>query len=202
MEDDLQSLENSARIKISRLSQHRIESKELIFRLHAQLSDSVSLIEFNLLENKLNMHISKTKLLLERERDWIDQKVSRDLHHQSHSDQLQKSYAQSLSLEKYKAEAEKYKNLYNSSDSSDSVKHGNVELLNLQVQVEILSKRAIMAEERFLSAQKSECVLRKQLEEGDTFYIDSKQQSLVLQQDFLELCNKYEVKNYMMLGGC
>lgn len=192
LKDDLQSLQNNAGMKINRLSQFLSESKTLNSQLQERLSESVSSVEFNNLENKLNMYISKTKILLEKERDWIVKKTQRDADQVSVLEQANKIHDLTLQLEEHKSLVSNFKQLLAQKNESDEIKKLKEESASLKVQVEILGQRASMADQRVISAQSSEALLRKQLDDADKYYIDSKQETLQLQQELLDHCDKYE----------
>jgi hypothetical protein len=193
LKDEVQSLESSARTVIERLMRYKKEAKLTIAELHEQLSESVSRVEYGLLENKLNMYISKTKLLIERERDWIEQKIARDVERSTVNSQAEEIQKLTLNIAEYKSKAEKYEQLLKSVEVKSDGNKWKQQAVNLEVQVEILTLRASMAEDRVISAQASESLIKKQLDSADKLYIDSKEQTLHLQQEFLEFCNKYEV---------
>lgn len=165
----------------------------MISHLNTTLSESVSRTDYGFLENKLNMFISKTKLLLERERDWIEQKVSRDGELNIISSQSQQIYDLKLKLAELQSNSEKNQELLIQSAVPSNETKWKQHAAKLEVQIEILSLRAKMAEERVVTAHASESLIRKQLDDADRMYMNSKQETIALQQDFLELCNNYEV---------
>ncbi|KAI8905079.1 hypothetical protein EDD86DRAFT_212204 [Gorgonomyces haynaldii] len=177
----LQTLEHRARATIMKLNTFRNESKDMIRVLQDKLEQSVSQSEYVILENKLKMYISKTKVLIEKERDWIDQRVTHELEEIQKEDLQDKVHRQAFEIERLKIE-----------NGELAKKADNPDLSHLKANVQVLETRAKMAEELQVQERETCKLLKKQLETVNRLYLESKDDLVKLQQEYFELSSKYE----------
>lgn len=192
LKKDLSDLEKTAKTTISRLNRYRKESLERATIAEEKLAESVSLVEHKVLENKLCMYISKAKILQERERDSIERNQKHQVEVASVASMQEKIQELQIAMSEKELQLQKYKDILESTHSNrDDFAHKQREA-GLIVQTEVLEMKREMFEQRAAHAHDVQTDLKLQVAASEKLYMESKEESIRLHQDHLELCNLYE----------
>ena len=159
MRNNVQDIDQSARQTISRLYSYKKEASNLANDMGEKYLQSVPVKSYKAIENKLEMYISKTKLLMERERNQID------IHSENENYRLK---AESLSdavnvleskLLEYQLKASKFDEIVSSAVEvgdylADS--YWRPRYASLVVKAEVLENRAKVAEQKLKGEDETE----------------------------------------------
>ena len=159
LKDDISELDGTARQTISRLYRHKKEAESFANEMSEKWSESVSLKEHKLLQNKLAMYISKTKLLLERERDFIEVQTSNEAYRLEAHDLQNVVFQLELKVKEYEMKALKFEEFVKASKNSDDYvadKYWRPKFDSLSVKAEILQQRAEISEQKVHALQQLE----------------------------------------------
>ncbi|KAJ3333648.1 hypothetical protein HDU76_005628 [Blyttiomyces sp. JEL0837] len=196
---DLLQHDRVARETIGRL---RRSKKELSLRcdgLQKSLADSVPICEYNAVRNNLNLFKAKTKLLLEREQEWINNKMQAE----TDSRDLISARKKIESLEEELAETKEF--LKRAEDSihelsrtknHEALKERLAEAMHnvakLEVSNEMLMRRAEITESKCRALEGAEDQLKHRLDGVEKMYMEATEENIQLREIEVELRNMYE----------
>ncbi|KAJ3083752.1 hypothetical protein HK102_000920, partial [Quaeritorhiza haematococci] len=196
---ELVSLDEAARSNIGRLVRYKKNAQKKIDHLLKMAHESVPAKQHSEVENKLLYYIAKTRILLEREQEWISRREEQDAiasearELQCKVDQLQielleakKTAVQMESALKDVSESPK------SSDNLQQLSRAHQKIATLEVQLEVFKKRTELAEHKVAALEVVEKEIKKQFDGLDKRYIEVMDENIRLREVEMELRNKYQ----------
>ncbi|KAJ3018475.1 UNVERIFIED_CONTAM: hypothetical protein HDU68_011137 [Siphonaria sp. JEL0065] len=199
LKTDLMALDRVARETISRLQISKAEALRRVEALMASLEDSVPKSDFSLLQNKLDLYVSKTKLLLDREQTWIADREQRE------SDAGKLAVAEDrikgLEIDLYEAQKlvsshqESIKELEfirNDIQAKARLSEAHERLIKLEVAQDVAKKRSEMAENKCRSLEANEQQLKDRLDSLEKSYLEAAESNMRLKESQIELRNALE----------
>ncbi|KAJ3119912.1 hypothetical protein HK098_005020, partial [Nowakowskiella sp. JEL0407] len=185
--------------KISLLEKLKNNAEHRLHSLSRELSHSVSSTEHSNLENKLNLYISKTRVLLQKEIDFIEKNEENEANLRNLKSlqvevsdmqlKLKAERARADKMEESFLEFTKYKELPDIQDRLKSEMYRNA---NLSVQIKVLQDRAELAEQRLYNTENNENQLRSRLNKAEQLYMDVCDENIRTRELELETKNKYQ----------
>ena len=192
----MQNLDKVAKTTISRLQKSKLEAQERVSALQEELQNSIPLSDFMRQEHKLNLYIAKSKILMDRERSWVEFKNRQDLD-ASRVDTLVKK-AQDLELVCIERQAtitrleSALKDFGTASNVASVAVESKSKCVKLEVQLEMFAKRTELSEKAAESALKSQAELKKRLDSMETMYMDAKEETIKAEEEIMALRLQYE----------
>ncbi|KAI9004263.1 hypothetical protein BC832DRAFT_592949 [Gaertneriomyces semiglobifer] len=193
------SLDKLARQTLSRLSIAKGEAVARCERIQLEFSESVPIGQHIQLSNKLNLHVSHVKQLLEREAELVAE-IQRERVQTSEVRELRNSLdLQSLALAEAREKAEKLEGVLASLQLTGAVENGGVrqanvvemhlQIVNLEVQVQLHENRASIADRKCVALIENENVLKERLSALEAQYTEAKAETFQLREIEAELRN-------------
>jgi len=174
----------------------RDNAREKANDLQNELADSVPFSDYMNLEHKLNLYIAKSKILMEREKSWIEFKDRREIEQFKEGESAKKVRELEIELQESKGLITKLeadiKVLANVSEAASIAAVAKSRCSKLEVQVQVLSKRAESAENLSKSLKDNEEDLKKRLENMENMYLESKEEAIKLEEDMAQLKINFE----------
>ncbi|KAJ1568507.1 hypothetical protein HK405_001162, partial [Cladochytrium tenue] len=199
LQDDILKLETKSRETIGGLHRTKKELRARVDELLGILSDTVPYRDYSAVRNSLELYKAKTKLLLEREQEWIADKVHANVH-RSRIEELE-ARVESLQSELIESDKkvvgiESVLTEVKSSSGPGSLKEKLAGALHkmsqMEVTEEMLRRRAILAEEKCKSLEVNEQKLKAQLDEVERKCVEVSEDNIKLKEIEVELRNEFE----------
>ncbi|KAJ3236898.1 hypothetical protein HDU78_004338 [Chytriomyces hyalinus] len=199
LKSDLMALDRVARETISRLNRSNTELCERIYNLTKVCEDSIPKTDFNLLQNKSDLHIAKTKLLLEREQNWVSEREQRE----ADSRELVRANKTITNLEIALHEAsqtvkigeqslQELEGIRNDIQGREQIAVLNTKLVKLEVAQDVMQKRAELAESKCASIEAHEQQLKQRLDSLERSFLDASEENVKLKEVEIHLRNLLE----------
>lgn len=196
VQTDLQNLDKVAKSTISRLQKSKLEAVERTLTLQDELQNSLPLSDFIRQEHKLNLYIAKSKILMDRERSWVEFKNRQDVE-TSRSDALGKQ-ARDFELKLLESQAtvsrleSALKQFGTASNASSVAVEATSKSVKLEVQLEMFAKRTEMSEKAAQAALQSQIELKKRLDSMEDMYMDAKEETIKAEEEIMKLRLQFE----------
>ncbi|KAJ3204190.1 hypothetical protein HDU67_009732 [Dinochytrium kinnereticum] len=198
IKEDVQCLDNAARQTIGRLLRSKKELSQHLENVQKHLKASVPQADFNTVQSRLDLYQAKTRLLLDRERAWIEARErtedeARDLEHfrrkvERLELELEEAQGMNRRLEQALKEIETTKG-YNYNDKLTDALH---KLARLETSQEVLHRRAELADSKWKTLEESERQLKARLNEAEQLYREASEETIQLREANVDLCNRWE----------
>ncbi|KAJ3186375.1 hypothetical protein HDU85_007815 [Gaertneriomyces sp. JEL0708] len=193
------SLDRLARQTLSRLSIAKGEAVARCERIQLEFSESVPIGQHIQLSNKLNLHVSHVRQLLEREAELVAE-IQRERVQTSEVRELRSALdLQSLALAEAREKVEKLEGVLASLQltgpvENDGTRQANVVemhrlIVNLEVQVQLHENRARIADRKCVALIENENVLKERLSALESHYTEAKAETFQLREIEAELRN-------------
>nr|KAJ3422939.1 hypothetical protein HK105_005441 [Polyrhizophydium stewartii] len=187
LRDDITGIDRSARETILRLHRRKREDEARIESLESMLADSVPASQHALLSNRLEAQTAKTRLLLDRERDWIEHRADQE---SARNDVVRlKQNVESLTLQLEEARAKL--RVFEGAASEGDKQSDRHTIASLQAQVQVLETRSKLADAKVKTLESLEAEMRRRLDGADKSYLEAKDETIRVQDELLELQNRY-----------
>ncbi|KAJ3239734.1 hypothetical protein HDU81_005450 [Chytriomyces hyalinus] len=199
LKSDLMALDRVARETISRLNRSNAELCERIYNLTKVCEESIPKTDFNLLQNKSDLYIAKTKLLLEREQNWVSEREQRE----SDSRELVRANKTITNLEIALHEAcqtvkigeqslQELEGIRNDIQGREQLAVLNAKVVKLEVAQDVMQKRAELAESKCASVEAHEQQLKQRLDSLEKSFLDASEANVKLKEAEIQLRNLLE----------
>ncbi|KAJ3218623.1 hypothetical protein HK099_004994 [Clydaea vesicula] len=201
LQADVLALDKSAKETIMRLIVKKKELEVKVEVLLRKLDESVPATLLAQADHKLEAYIAKTRLLLEREQEWICQKShceieikkARETNEENEKLQLQYFKAQETAV-KMEDALGALSNQFSSGGpiSRNQVVEAYQKIAKLEVELQVLKKRSELAEFKCEMLGKVEIETKDRLATVDRLYIESMEENMRLRDTEMNLKNSYE----------
>lgn len=162
MQDNMRDIDETARLTITRLYHFKKQATDFAEEIGDKYSDSISLQRYKIMENKLAMYISKTKLLLEREREQVDIYANNENFRLKAEILSEEKCRLEALVKEYQLKADAFDKLSSSvAETGDYLAdaYWRPKYVSLEIKASILENRALVAEQKFKSESESEAVV-------------------------------------------
>ncbi|KAI9366012.1 hypothetical protein DFJ73DRAFT_955828 [Zopfochytrium polystomum] len=199
LQSDFMQLERTSREAICELNRAKRKLKAKIDDLLRDLAESVPYRDYTNLRNSLELYRAKTRYLLEKEQDWVQEKIRCE----SDAKELQAAKETINNLQSSVIEAEK-------TIRSMEVKHEQVIKLKafdpikeklseaynrigkLEVSEEMLQRRAELASDKCAALEQNEAKLKARLDSLEKKYMEATEENIRLREIEADLRNEFE----------
>ncbi|KAJ3415066.1 hypothetical protein HDV05_005592 [Chytridiales sp. JEL 0842] len=199
---DLISLDKVARETIGRLTRSKRELASRVDNLQYLLSQSVPSAELSAVRNSLELYTAKSRLLIERENQWIADRTRRDVDREELLESRERIQALQLKLYEAEEQAKKYRDnllqmklIKSEASAKDYLAEARHQLTLLEVAHDVVKKRCELAENKAKALEESEYQLKDRLDNMEKMYLETVDDNIKLRENEVEMKNKYE-------GGC
>ncbi|KAI8621520.1 hypothetical protein BC830DRAFT_180184 [Chytriomyces sp. MP71] len=199
LKTDLMALDRVARETIGRLTRAKFELRDRVQVLTEICQGSVPKTDYNLLQNKLDLYVAKTKLLLDREQNWISERDKRE----SDSKELVLAKKTILGLEINFFESQKIvtalekslkdlSGLRNDIQSKEQLSVAHERIVKLEVAQDVMQKRVELAESKCAAMESHETQLKERLDSLEESYLEASENNVKLKEVEIDLKNLLE----------
>ncbi|KAJ3344968.1 hypothetical protein HDU83_004566 [Entophlyctis luteolus] len=195
LKSDLIAVDRVARETISRILQGKTDESHRVETLENLLRETVPKSDFKVLQNQLELYVSKTKVLLEREINWISE---RD-HHETESKNLvlAKQRIEDLELELHEA-IQNTKHIESALSDLSTIRgkeklgDAHQKIIKLEVAQDVLQKRADISENKCKALESNENQLKQRIEDLERTYLETTEANIQLREMETQLRNTLE----------
>ncbi|KAJ1345213.1 hypothetical protein BSLG_000727 [Batrachochytrium salamandrivorans] len=185
---DMMDMSKSARETILRLQIKNSESDSMFEKLQRDYLETVPQNEYTMLYNRFQTQIQKTKLLMDREREWVEQRMNQENAENTVSTQLEEINQLKLRLDETERIVKMYKDQTNKAIGQDCL-NDQTTIASLNVQLEVHVKRTEFANSKVKMLEAYQLEIKSRLESVEKLYTDSREDTIQLQEELLSLKN-------------
>jgi hypothetical protein len=160
LKSDIAHLDTIARSTIARLRKSKNENQERVSALQEELASSVPLNDFIRLEHKLNLYIAKNQILMEKQASVTEFKNRHEALQAKEEEANRKAIQAALSEKECQIKLTNLENALNEIKRSADVKalaaEAKLQSSKLQVEVDILKEKVLLAEKQVGDTLKNE----------------------------------------------
>ncbi|KAK6098993.1 40S ribosomal protein S26 [Batrachochytrium dendrobatidis] len=190
LKEDLIDMSKSARETILRLQFKKNSTEAVLEKLQHEFANSVPQNQHLLLYNRLQTHISKTRLLMDREREWTEHCMS----HEDNRNIIEKQRKEIYKLTVQLDEATQLVNMHNELASKNSCQNPTTDsyaVSMLKVKLEVHERRSELAETRIKTLETLEAEMILRLDSTEKMYTALREEIIQVQEDFLNFKNEH-----------
>ncbi|KAI9202124.1 uncharacterized protein BJ171DRAFT_515759 [Polychytrium aggregatum] len=197
LKNEIFRLEKVSRETIMRLYQSKKELQAQAQHLEKELADSVRLSDFLQLQNTMELYKTKTKLLLDKERDWITDRDRRESDSRKVSHQREQIEQLKQKLAETAAKANSLDiTVHQIKERSSAGKKELAELMHkiasLEVERDLLKSRAELAEGKCKAIEGARDEMSKRLSTVEALYMDCTEDCLRAKEAEINTRNAFE----------
>ncbi|KAJ3177182.1 hypothetical protein HK101_010313, partial [Irineochytrium annulatum] len=198
LKEEVSDMDRSTYQAVEFLKATKEELSARLEKLQSMLAQSVPKADYTAQENKLCFYLAKTKLLLQREREWIEDKTRTET--EARELTMYKGRTEDLELQLH-ASKEMCQELQSALEDMAKMKEHAMKaklseavqrVSRLQVSSEVLERRAELAETKYKSLEFAELALKDRICELEKRYMEATEDTLRLREALVEQQNLYE----------